>query len=713
MLAIDTETTGLFIHKGCRAFCISAACDQDNTYLWKFKVDPFTREVYYDPDRLQDFQDTLSKHEDLIFHNANFDIQALDALGVSIDHLFNNHSIHDTMVMSHAYKSNGTHGLKELGVTLLSYPEDDEKRLVDITIAARKEAKKLDWEIADKNNPHPHLKGLQKEWHKSDYWIPALLAETKKYPSNHEWHTICDTYAISDAIRTIGVYYILTELLTSKQKLAYNKARKLIQPILKMQNEKITLIPEEVSTAHKEYTLKAREQLHTIRSHLLHSSKVVQNNRYVRSSLAFDPREFNPRSTKQLPNVLFNHYKFKPPKIKDSGKPSTDKHVIDKLLEDCPTTKPIPPKFQFLLDLKKLRKFNTTIQYINNYDTHRSVDYELQPFFKQTGTGTNRLACENPNTTNVGSANMEEEDEHVIDEEEKSFRLRNIFGPRQGETWTCIDFQQFQLLIFAIVSGSTKLVDAYLAGMDLHQATAMEIFQTSNISKEQRRAAKNVNFGILFGAGPAKINQTAGIPGLYSTFLQRLPGAKQYLELQASTAAKKGYVHTLGGYRLYVPRDRSYAASCYVIQGTEAEIVRSAMVDTSNYTYSQTQNYIDQYNKSNRTLSHLTQAAIKSCPYKMIMMVHDELVFRSKRTDHTHIANLMTIMENAALRLGVPAKVDADIVVANWADKYSYKGPCPVCKQGALVQWKNEDSQYTYTYQDCIKCNLPEIGLTY
>jgi DNA polymerase-1 len=234
-------------------------------------------------------------------------------------------------------------------------------------------------------------------------------------------------------------------------------------------------------------------------------------------------------------------------------------------------------------------------------------------------------------------------------ETEESFRLRNIFGPRDGNIWTCIDYTQFQLLIFAVVSQSKNLVDAYLKGIDLHEATAMEIFgidNPSDISKEQRRAAKNVNFGILFGAGPAKIEQTAGIPGLYSQFVQRLPGSKKYLDSQAKLAKSKGYVHTVGGYRLYVPRDRAYAASCYVIQGTEAEIVRDAMVDVSNYTYN-----------------------TPSCPYRMIMMVHDELVLRSTRTSKMHLTKIMHIMENAGSKIGVPAKVDAELVRNNWAEK--------------------------------------------
>lgn len=636
MIAVDTECTGLFIHKGCRAFTISAACDKNKSYLWNFPVDPFTRQVTYTPKVFDNFKATIAKHKEIIFHNANFDIQALVAAGISLDYLFENHDIHDTMVMSHAYHSPGPHGLKQLGVTLLSFPEDDEHRLSDITKEAQKVAKKLEWCISSKSNPHPSLRGNQDSWHKADYWVPAQIAKHLNCPSDHPWHNICNEYAEKDAIRTIGIFYLFQELMDQQQLDSYHKARRLIKPILQMQYEKVTLIPDKMEESTKEYITKQNIQLLKMR-------KLVGN------------REFNPNSPKQLASVLFDKFKFQTDRVGDSGAPSTDKHVISKLLKDAPSDTDggqIPPRFQFLLGLKRLRKIKTTNQYLSNYESHRNDKYELQPFFKQTATGTNRLSCENPNTTNVGSADMSDAEETFGEHtDEESFRLRNIFGPRPKETWTCIDYTQFQLLIFAVVSGSQTLVDHYLNGVDLHEATAMQIFgidDPSSVTKEQRRAAKNVNFGILFGAGPAKIEQTAGIPGLYKTALDRLPGTKKFLAKSEATAKSKGYVHTLGGYRLYVPRERPYAASCYIIQGTEAEIVRDAMVDVSNYTYS-----------------------TKSCPYRMIMMVHDELVLRSRRQSMTHLTKIMDLMENAGLKVGVPAKVDADIVRHNWAEKES------------------------------------------
>lgn len=653
MLAIDSETTGLAISKGCRAFTISAACHEHKTYLWKFKVDPFTRNVIYKDDILQDFKDTIAKHEELIFHNANFDIQALDALGVT--NLFDNHDIHDTMVMSHAYKADNRHGLKELGVTIISFPEDDEKQLVDISKAAQKEAAKLAWKIATKSLSK--LTGTKKEPWKADYWIPEHLATYLNYPKDHIYRTICDKYATNDAIRTLGLYIVFQELMTAKQKIAYHKSRKLIKPVLDMQYEKVTVLPDKLAEAKEKYRTK-------VNVGIIELQNIVGD------------RNFNPASPIQLRKVLFDKYKFPIRKLSlKSGEASTDKDAITNLLKDCPTTGVMPEKFKFLVKLKGVKKAKTTIQYINNYDEAKDKYNRIQPFFKQTGTGTGRFSCENPNLTNVGKADMSnpfsaKDIKLDIEGEEESFKLRNVFGPTNGNIWTCIDYKQFQLLIFAVVSENKELIDAYIQGVDLHEATARQIFNTLKISAEQRTMAKNVNFGILFGAGPAKIDQTAGVPGLYSLFLSRLPGAKRYLETQTRLVRKKGYVHTLGGYRLYVPRDRGYAASCYIIQGTEAEIVKSAMVDVNGYTYAKNQDFTKQYNYTNRL--HKQLLPLKRCPYKMILMVHDELVFRSDKTYDKHLINLMRIMENAGARIGVPVQVDADIVKNNWASKEEY-----------------------------------------
>jgi DNA polymerase I-like protein with 3'-5' exonuclease and polymerase domains len=653
-IAIDTETTGLFIHKGCRPFIISAADDSNKTYIWEFSVNPYTREVIYD-EKLEHFRDILAKHEQVVFHNANFDIQALVAIGLDFERFIANHEIHDTMVMSHSYRSSGPHGLKELAISILDFPADDEKRLGDITKAARNRVKSLKWCIADENNPHPSLVGQTKSLYKSDYWIPKQAAIALGI-NDPEWLTICNEYAEKDVIRTLGLFNVLPELMDRSQLDTYYRNMRTVPAILRMQWEGVPLLDDTLTRELKQY-----------------QSKYMSSR--IRLEVISGIRQFNPDSPKQLKTVLFDKYGFVSEKTTDSGQQSTDKSVISKLMKDCPSaSEGISDKYKFLIEFRNCRKSKTTTNYLTNYTQHR-VNNKLYPNFKLTATSTGRLSCENPNTTNVGKADMNNpfagQEDILGIEGEESFKIRNVFGPPSEYSWTCIDYEQFQLLIFAVVSGSEELIRAYEDGVDLHHAVARTIFGTDDISSVQRTAAKAINFGILFGAGPTKIEETAGIPGLYNQFLNQLPGAKRYLASQEKLARELGYVHTLGGYRLYTPRERPYAASCYAIQGTEAEIVKLAMSDISEYCYHTNwllDNYSDLYSSPQVPL-HKLEKPKKPCNYRMIMMVHDELVFQHKTQSRPHLRNIMRLMENAGRTIGVPVRVSADLVSSNWATK--------------------------------------------
>jgi len=684
VIAVDCETTGLFIHKGCQAFTVSACSDDGKIMLWKFWVDPFTRYVDYERNKVEDIRRTISKFDTIVFHNANFDMQVLQSMDISWQWLFDNFDIHDTMVMSHAFKSDNKHGLKENAVLHLNYPDDDEKLLSEITKSARLQAKKLGWRTADKNDLHESIEGTQKEHYRCDYWVPEQLAIELGYPPHHRWRTICDEYAGKDAERTISLYYILSNSLREElylpgtcpydlQATLYNKydeARDLIYPLLDMQAVGIPVKPRALDDAQKLYNHNQKESLDTLKR------------------LSGLP-DFNPRSTPQLRKVLFQKYGFEPVKAsKKSHAPSCDKDVIDKLLQQATiVNNRIEDKFKFLVALKEYRKETTTLQYINNYEKHSrptpTRSYRaIQPWFSQTRTGTGRLSCTDPNTTNVGKKDMSnpfaDDKDKVraslfseilgIDTDHR-FSLRNVFGPRIGELWTCIDYDQFQLRIFAVVSESYDLLEGFERGDDIHQLVARIIFNKEDISDVERTAAKAINFGLLFGAGPGKIELLAGVPGLYRKFMDNFPKAKRYLDTQSRLARTYGYVHTVGGYRLYVPHDAPHAASCYVIQGTEAEIVKRAMVRV-----------------------HTLRNSWTDPTYKLLMMIHDELVFVSRDPKNTietrydkknnpykvylgaanddELSLIMNAMEDSGLELGIPCKVDAKVTNTDWATRY-------------------------------------------
>ena len=198
-------------------------------------------------------------------------------------------------------------------------------------------------------------------------------------------------------------------------------------------------------------------------------------------------KEFNPLSSKQLRTKLFDYFKFEPVKETATG-PSTDKDTISSLIKKFPTNAPrIPDKYKFLVGLKEFRKEKTTLSYLENYKNHVlaipniSSHLVVHGSYSQIGTGTGRLSCKMPNLTNVGKKDMsnplsEEKNKTKASliaellgiEDTISFSLRNLFGPLPGRRLTCIDYDQFQLRIFAIASESYELIEGFERGDDIH-----------------------------------------------------------------------------------------------------------------------------------------------------------------------------------------------------------------------------------------------------
>lgn len=760
ILSLDSECTGLFISKGCRAFTISACSSEThNIYLWHFPVNPFDRSIKYTQPQIDPILDAIHSHDTLVFHNGNYDLQVLAAMHPDLhwSRLFKTHSIHDTMLMSHAFKSSDRHGLKENAILYLKYPDDDERALEEATKKARTIARKLNWCTAEKNDLHESIIGTQDSHYRCDYWVPKAVAEHLQYPADHPWRHICDEYAGKDAERTLGLFLVLSDVMQSIHNTSaytlpltplpylpdirytnslydkYEEARQLMEPLLDMQDVGIPIKPRALQAAIKDFSSRQDTTLATLRR------------------MAKDPN-FNPGSSQQLQRLLFQEYGFLPVpgKIGKSG-PSTDKDVLTTLLSDAPLhEKTIPERYQFLVNIKDYRKETATLTYLNNYEKHSRVSAlkrdsrrVIISSFSQTGTGSGRLSSQNPNTTNVGKKDMSNpfaDDKNKIRatlfaeilgiDIDHRFSLRNVFGPVSGDQWTCIDYDQFQLRIFAIVSESYELVESFERGDDVHMTVARKIFNKDEISDTERTAAKAINFGLLFGAGPAKIELLAGVPGLYSLFMSAFPKAKVYLDAQSRLARSKGYVTTVGGYRLYVPRAAPHAASCYVIQGTEAEIVKRAMVGVHQYRKellsgststsrqrkvpstpprriqdtrivptgdirrpsrpnSRTENFINQSDSASRRMESERLDQLACGPsFQLLMMVHDELVFSSRNLvaalddskDYGFISNgphvqelstIMHIMESAGTAIGIPCKVDAKVTVSDWATRHS------------------------------------------
>lgn len=342
--------------------------------------------------------------------------------------------------------------------------------------------------------------------------------------------------------------------------------------------------------------------------------------------------EFNLNSSKQLQEVLFEKLDIPVVKKTPKGQPSTAEPVLAELAEKGYELPSLILEYRSLAKLKST--YTDSLPKQINSETGR-----VHTSYQQAIASTGRLSSTEPNLQNIPIRSAE------------GRRIRQAFIATPGHQLLAADYSQIELRIMAHLSGDASLLKAFSEGKDIHQATAAEIFNMplDDVTKEQRRSAKAVNFGLIYGMsafGLAKqLNISRPLAQEYiNLYFARYPGVANYMESTKENAKQMGYVETLMGRRLYLPdinakngQLRQYAERTAInapMQGTAADIIKTAMVKM--------QQWLDQ--------THLD--------IKMLMQVHDELVFEVAETDISEAkSHIKTIMESA-LNLKVPLIVE-------------------------------------------------------
>ncbi|MCH1929824.1 DNA polymerase I [Shewanella sp. A25] len=310
---------------------------------------------------------------------------------------------------------------------------------------------------------------------------------------------------------------------------------------------------------------------------------------------------FNLSSPKQLQTLFFEKLGYPVIKKTPKGAPSTAEEVLVELALDYPLPKVI-------LEHRSLTKLKSTytdkLPLMVNAKTGR-----VHTSYHQANAATGRLSSSEPNLQNIPIRN------------EEGRRIRQAFIAPQGRKILAADYSQIELRIMAHLSQDDGLLKAFAEGKDIHRATAAEVFGTDfeDVTTEQRRRAKAVNFGLIYGMSAFGLARQLDIPrneaqSYIDTYFARYPGVLRYMEETRASAAELGYVSTLFGRRLYLPeiRDRNAmrrqaaerAAINAPMQGTAADIIKKAMISIADWIKTETKGEIT-----------------------MIMQVHDELVF--------------------------------------------------------------------------------------
>ncbi len=352
--------------------------------------------------------------------------------------------------------------------------------------------------------------------------------------------------------------------------------------------------------------------------------------------------KFNLGSPKQLQAILFERLGLPAGKKTATGQSSTAEDVLQELA----LTYPLP---RVILEHRTLSKLKSTYTDRLPEQIHPRTG-RVHTSYHQAVASTGRLSSSDPNLQNIPIRTPE------------GRRIRQAFVPEPGWVMLAADYSQIELRIMAHLSGDEGLLRAFAAGDDVHRATAAEVFGVTleQVSAEQRRSAKAINFGLIYGMSAFGLAQQLGIErgaakDYVDRYFARYPGVKAYMEDTRRRAAERGYVETVFGRRLYLPDIRARnaqlrqaaerAAINAPMQGTAADIIKRAMLAVDRW---------------------LRESAF---PVRMIMQVHDELVFEVAEDAVSLASERIRAAMVAAAGLRAPLEVDVG-VGANWDEAH-------------------------------------------
>ena len=342
-------------------------------------------------------------------------------------------------------------------------------------------------------------------------------------------------------------------------------------------------------------------------------------------------RPFNLASPKQLQEILFDELQLPVLKKTPKGAPSTNEEVLQELALDYPLPK-------LLIEHRSLSKLKGTYTDRLPGDCD-PADGRVHTSFHQAVTSTGRLSSSDPNLQNIPIRT------------EEGRRIRKAFIAPDGWSVMAADYSQIELRIMAHLSGDKSLVDAFARGDDIHRATAAEVFDLEPmfVTDEQRRRAKAINFGLIYGMSAFGLARQLGIEraeaaAYIDRYFERYPGVRHYMDSTRAMAHEKGYVETVFGRRLTLPdiharqvpvrQAAERAAINAPMQGTAADIIKRAML-------------------------RVHQAlATSNLGCHLLLQVHDELVFEVRDRDLDPARQLIRLEMEAAAELSVPLVVD-------------------------------------------------------
>jgi DNA polymerase-1 len=352
--------------------------------------------------------------------------------------------------------------------------------------------------------------------------------------------------------------------------------------------------------------------------------------------------EFNMDSPKQLVEILYNKLDLPVLKKTPKGQPSTNEDTLQRLAEEYDLPK-------IIIEYRGLAKLKST--YTDSLiNIQHPVSKRIHTSYQQAVTSTGRLSSTEPNLQNIPIKTPE------------GRKIREAFIAEKGNVLISADYSQIELRIMAHLSGDKNLTHAFNNNIDVHSATASEIFNISleDVSPDHRRSAKAINFGLIYGMSAFGLTRQLGIPrheaqAYLDTYFERYTGVRKYMDSTKELAKKNLFVETILGRKLHVSaindsnglrrQAAERAAINAPLQGSAADIIKKAMID------------VDHWIGNNNS------------DIKMIMQVHDELIFEVKKGFAEEALENITSLMESSVKLDIPLIVDAN-TGANWNEAH-------------------------------------------
>ncbi len=430
-------------------------------------------------------------------------------------------------------------------------------------------------------------------------------------------------YAAEDADITLRLYHIFKPML---------EKQKLINLYDKMENPLISVLADMESNG----ILLDNDRLEEI-GDIINTECVSLTKKIYEEA----GEEFNIKSSMQLSTILFEKRGLPPGKKTQSGY-STDTATLEELLSSGDALVPL------ILRYRVISKLQST--YVESLSSLVASDGRLHTQFLQTGTATGRLSSRNPNLQNIPIRT----DEGRL--------IRTAFIPKEGFSFLSADYSQVELVVLSHLSGDAALRQAFLQGVDVHAHTASLIFdkESGEVTPDERRMAKTINFGIMYGMSAFRLASSLNISrsdakAFMTRYFERYKGIKAFVEKTVKSAEEKRYVETMFSHRRTVlginSRNKIEKAAAErvavntVIQGSAAEIMKKAMIEIS------------------QTLQ------TRGLSSKILLQVHDEVILEVKNEEKDEVFALVKERMENAVKLSVPLRVSLEFG-STWGDMH-------------------------------------------